>query len=204
MKKRVASVFLAVMVLFSLASCASSSESAPSTASSSAAQTKTTAEQNTSGTSDVFSDTTTVAPTTIKPADETTAKDPTTTSPTQPPVQAPTFTFSQKFPLEITSYGARFQILDAAISNVQMDGEGGCIFDFSCSAKRLDDGIAEAKTCAVQVKWFNGSGEQVKKTGQAVGKLAVGETGSCNTAIGRACSPGDCFTVTLEGQGTAG
>lgn len=89
-----------------------------------------------------------------------------------------------------------------------MDAEGGCTFDFICHAKRLEDGIAGKKACAVRVKWFNEAGEQVKATGPAVGSLEVGETGNCRTAMGMKPSemqgsPNDRFTVRLEGYGEA-
>jgi hypothetical protein len=140
---------------------------------------------------------------------KTTRIPPTSAPTTSNAIKAAAFTFSQTFPLEITAYGARFQILDAAISGVKMDADGGCTFNFSCSAKRLEDGIAGKKTCAVRVKWFNENGEQVKATGPAIGSLGVGETGRCNTVMGMKASemqgsPNSRFTVSLEGYGEAG
>jgi len=129
-------------------------------------------------------------------------------TPTVPSAQkTAAFTFSQKFPLEIVCYGARFQITDAKISAVEMSGDG-CSFQFSCSAKRLEDGVDGAKNCTVRIKWLNESGKQVKATTAGIGLLKPGESGHGNTTLGMKssemqASPNHRFTVVLEGYGTA-
>lgn len=117
------------------------------------------------------------------------------------------FYFFSKIPLEIVCYGARFQITDAKISAVEMSGDG-CSFQFRCSAKRLEDGIAGAKNCTVRIKWLDENGKQVKATTAGVGMLEVGESGRGNTTLGMKASemqssPNHRFTVVLEGYGTA-
>ncbi|MFR9112982.1 MAG: hypothetical protein ACLVJ7_14745 [Acutalibacteraceae bacterium] len=109
--------------------------------------------------------------------------------------------------MEIVCYGARFQITDAKISAVEMSGDG-CSFQFRCSAKRLEDGIAGAKNCTVRIKWLDENGKQVKATTAGVGMLEVGESGRGNTTLGMKASemqssPNHRFTVVLEGYGTA-
>lgn len=222
MIKRAVAVLFAVVFAASLASCAEPKPTPASTTGSSASDTEPgpTTTQSTGESSGVSSTASAESPysatrTTARPVStKTTVKKTTGLPPTSAPttsnaIKAAAFTFSQTFPLEITAYGARFQILDAAISGVKMDADGGCTFDFSCSAKRLEDGIAGKKTCAVRVKWFNENGEQVKATGPAIGSLDVGETGRCNTAMGMKASemqgsPNSRFTVSLEGYGEAG
>ncbi len=224
--KRIIAVWIAAALVVSLTSCGEAHLPASSTAEPSISHTdaQTTVASSTTGSSCAA---TTIETESRPPATQattrdaapskppstgvtsrTTTKERSTTSTTPSAQKAATFTFSQTFPLEITSYGARFQILDASISAVQMDAEGGCTFDFICQAKRLEDGIAGKKTCAVRVIWFNEAGEQVKATGPAVGSLEVGETGSCRTAIGMKPvemqgSPNGRFTVRLEGYGEA-
>lgn len=222
MIKRATAVLFAVVFAASLASCAEPKPPPTSTTGSSASDTEPgpTTTQSTGEFSGVSSTASAESPssatrTTARPAStKTTVKKTTRLPPTSAPttsnaIKAAAFTFSQTFPLEITAYGARFQILDAAISGVKMDADGGCTFNFSCSAKRLEDGIAGKKTCAVRVKWFNENGEQVKATGPAIGSLDVGETGRCNTVMGMKASemqgsPNSRFTVSLEGYGEAG
>ena len=221
MIKRAVAVLFAVVFAASLASCAESKPTPTSTTGSSASDTEPgPTTQSTGESSGVSSTASAESPssatrTTARPAStKTTVKKTTRIPPTSAPttsnaIKAAAFTFSQTFPLEITAYGARFQILDAAISGVKMDADGGCTFNFSCSAKRLEDGIAGKKTCAVRVKWFNENGEQVKATGPAIGSLDVGETGRCNTVMGMKASemqgsPNSRFTVSLEGYGEAG
>ena len=222
MIKRATAVLFAVVFAASLASCAEPKPTPASTTGSSASDTEPgpTTTQSTGEFSGVSSTASAESPssatrTTARPAStKTTVKKTTRLPPTSAPttsnaIKAAAFTFSQTFPLEITAYGARFQILDAAISGVKMDADGGCTFNFSCSAKRLEDGIAGKKTCAVRVKWFNENGEQVKATGPAIGSLDVGETGRCNTVMGMKASemqgsPNSRFTVSLEGYGEAG
>ena len=222
MIKRATAVLFAVVFAASLASCAEPKPTPTSTTGSSASDTEPgpTTTQSTGESSGVSSTASAESPssatrTTARPAStKTTVKKTTRIPPTSAPttsnaIKAAAFTFSQTFPLEITAYGARFQILDAAISGVKMDADGGCTFNFSCSAKRLEDGIAGKKTCAVRVKWFNENGEQVKATGPAIGSLGVGETGRCNTVMGMKASemqgsPNSRFTVSLEGYGEAG
>ena len=220
MIKRATAVLFAVVFAASLASCAEPKPTPASTTGSSASDTEPgPTTQSTGESSGVSSTASAESPssatrTTARPAStKTTVKKTTRIPPTSAPttsnaIKAAAFTFSQTFPLEITAYGARFQILDAAISGVKMDA-GGCTFNFSCSAKRLEDGIAGKKTCAVRVKWFNENGEQVKATGPAIGSLGVGETGRCNTVMGMKASemqgsPNSRFTVSLEGYGEAG
>jgi hypothetical protein len=219
--KRATAVLFAVVFAASLASCAEPKPTPASTTGSSASDTEPgPTTQSTGESSGVSSTASAESPssatrTTARPAStKTTVKKTTRIPPTSAPttsnaIKAAAFTFSQTFPLEITAYGARFQILDAAISGVKMDADGGCTFNFSCSAKRLEDGIAGKKTCAVRVKWFNENGEQVKATGPAIGSLGVGETGRCNTVMGMKASemqgsPNSRFTVSLEGYGEAG
>ncbi len=221
MIKRATAVLFAVVFAASLASCAEPKPTPASTTGSSASDTEPgPTTQSTGESSGVSSTASAESPssatrTTARPAStKTTVKKTTRIPPTSAPttsnaIKAAAFTFSQTFPLEITAYGARFQILDAAISGVKMDADGGCTFNFSCSAKRLEDGIAGKKTCAVRVKWFNENGEQVKATGPAIGSLGVGETGRCNTVMGMKASemqgsPNSRFTVSLEGCGEAG
>ena len=221
MIKRATAVLFAVVFAASLASCAEPKPTPASTPGSSASDTEPgPTTQSTGESSGVSSTASAESPssatrTTARPAStKTTVKKTTRIPPTSAPttsnaIKAAAFTFSQTFPLEITAYGARFQILDAAISGVKMDADGGCTFNFSCSAKRLEDGIAGKKTCAVRVKWFNENGEQVKATGPAIGSLGVGETGRCNTVMGMKASemqgsPNSRFTVSLEGYGEAG
>ncbi len=221
MIKRATAVLFAVVFAASLASCAEPKPTPASTTGSSASDTEPgPTTQSTGESSGVSSTASAESPssatrTTARPAStKTTVKKTTRIPPTSAPttsnaIKAAAFTFSQTFPLEITAYGARFQILDAAISGVKMDADGGCTFNFSCSAKRLEDGIAGKKTCAVRVKWFNENGEQVKATGPAIGSLGVGETGRCNTVMGMKASemqgsPNSRFTVSLEGYGEAG
>lgn len=221
MIKRAVAVLFAVVFAASLASCAEPKPTPASTTGSSASDTEPgPTTQSTGESSGVSSTASAESPssatrTTARPAStKTTVKKTTRIPPTSAPttsnaIKAAVFTFSQTFPLEITTYGARFQILDAAISGVKMDADGGCTFNFSCSAKRLEDGIAGKKTCAVRVKWFNENGEQVKATGPAIGSLDVGETGRCNTVMGMKASemqgsPNSRFTVSLEGYGEAG
>ena len=221
MIKRATAVLFAVVFAASLASCAEPKPTPASTTGSSASDTEPgPTTQSTGESSGVSSTASAESPssatrTTARPAStKTTVKKTTRIPPTSAPttsnaIKAAAFTFSQTFPLEITAYGARFQILDAAISGVKMDADGGCTFNFSCSAKRLEDGIAGKKTCAVRVKWFNENGEQVKATGPAWGSLGVGETGRCNTVMGMKASemqgsPNSRFTVSLEGYGEAG
>lgn len=221
MIKRATAVLFAVVFAASLASCAEPKPTPASTTGSSASDTEPgPTTQSTGESSGVSSTASAESPssatrTTARPAStKTTVKKTTRIPPTSAPttsnaIKAAAFTFSQTFPLEITAYGARFQILDAAISGVKMDADGGCTFNFSCSAKRLEDGIAGKKTCAVRVKWFNENGEQVKATGPAIGSLGVGETGRCNTVMGMKASemqgsPNSRFTVFLEGYGEAG
>lgn len=221
MIKRATAVLFAVVFAASLASCAEPKPTPASTTGSSASDTEPgPTTQSTGESSGVSSTASAESPssatrTTARPAStKTTVKKTTRIPPTSAPttsnaIKAAAFTFSQTFPLEITAYGARFQILDAAISGVKMDADGGCTFNFSCSAKRLEDGIAGKKTCAVRVKWFNENGEQVKATGPAIGSLDVGETGRCNTVMGMKASemqgsPNSRFTVSLEGYGEAG
>ena len=221
MIKRATAVLFAVVFAASLASCAEPKPTPASTTGSSASDTEPgPTTQSTGESSGVSSTASAESPssatrTTARPAStKTTVKKTTRIPPTSVPttsnaIKAAAFTFSQTFPLEITAYGARFQILDAAISGVKMDADGGCTFNFSCSAKRLEDGIAGKKTCAVRVKWFNENGEQVKATGPAIGSLGVGETGRCNTVMGMKASemqgsPNSRFTVSLEGYGEAG
>ena len=115
--------------------------------------------------------------------------------------------FLKNFRWEIVCYGARFQITDAKISAVEMSGDG-CSFQFRCSAKRLEDGIAGAKNCTVRIKWLDENGKQVKATTAGVGMLEVGESGRGNTTLGMKASemqssPNHRFTVVLEGYGTA-
>ena len=220
MIKRATAVLFAVVFAASLASCAEPKPTPASTTGSSASDTEPgPTTQSTGESSGVSSTASAESPssatrTTARPAStKTTVKKTTRIPPTSAPttsnaIKAAAFTFSQTFPLEITAYGARFQILDAAISGVKMDADGGCTFNFSCSAKRLEDGIAGKKTCAVRVKWFNENGEQVKATGPAIGSLGVGETGRCNTVMGMKASemqgsPNSRFTVSLEGYGEA-
>jgi len=219
--KRAVAVLFAVVFAASLASCAEPKPTPASTTGSSASDMEPgPTTQSTGESSGVSSTASAESPssatrTTARPAStKTTVKKTTRLPPTSAPttsnaIKAAAFTFSQTFPLEITAYGARFQILDAAISGVKMDADGGCTFNFSCSAKRLEDGIAGKKTCAVRVKWFNENGEQVKATGPAIGSLDVGETGRCNTVMGMKASemqgsPNSRFTVSLEGYGEAG
>lgn len=221
MIKRAVAVLFTVVFAASLASCAEPKPTPASTTGSSASDTEPgPTTQSTGESSGVSSTASAESPssatrTTARPAStKTTVKKTTRIPPTSAPttsnaIKAAVFTFSQTFPLEITAYGARFQILDAAISGVKMDADGGCTFNFSCSAKRLEDGIAGKKTCAVRVKWFNENGEQVKATGPAIGSLDVGETGRCNTVMGMKASemqgsPNSRFTVSLEGYGEAG
>ena len=221
MIKRATAVLFAVVFAASLASCAEPKPTPASTTGSSASDTEPgPTTQSTGESSGVSSTASAESPssatrTTARPAStKTTVKKTTRIPPTSAPttsnaIKAAAFTFSQTFPLEITAYGARFQILDAAISGVKMDADGGCTFNFSCSAKRLEDGIAGKKTCAVRVKWFNENGEQVKATGPAIGSLGVGETGRYNTVMGMKASemqgsPNSRFTVSLEGYGEAG
>ena len=221
MIKRATAVLFAVVFAASLASCAEPKPTPASTTGSSTSDTEPgPTTQSTGESSGVSSTASAESPssatrTTARPAStKTTVKKTTRIPPTSAPttsnaIKAAAFTFSQTFPLEITAYGARFQILDAAISGVKMDADGGCTFNFSCSAKRLEDGIAGKKTCAVRVKWFNENGEQVKATGPAIGSLGVGETGRCNTVMGMKASemqgsPNSRFTVSLEGYGEAG
>lgn len=221
MIKRAVAVLFAVVFAASLASCAEPKPTPASTTGSSASDTEPgPTTQSTGESSGVSSTASAESPssatrTTARPAStKTTVKKTTRIPPTSAPttssaIKAAAFTFSQTFPLEITAYGARFQILNAAISGVKMDADGGCTFNFSCSAKRLEDGIAGKKTCAVRVKWFNENGEQVKATGPAIGSLDVGETGRCNTVMGMKASemqgsPNSRFTVSLEGYGEAG
>lgn len=221
MIKRATAVLFTVVFAASLASCAEPKPTPTSTTGSSASDTEPgPTTQSTGESSGVSSTASAESPysatrTTARPAStKTTVKKTTRLPPTSAPttsnaIKAAAFTFSQTFPLEITAYGARFQILDAAISGVKMDADGGCTFNFSCSAKRLEDGIAGKKTCAVRVKWFNENGEQVKATGPAIGSLDVGETGRCNTVMGMKASemqgsPNSRFTVSLEGYGEAG
>lgn len=221
MIKRAVAVLFAVVFAASLASCAEPKPTPASTTGSSASDMEPgPTTQSTGESSGVSSTASAESPssatrTTARPAStKTTVKKTTRLPPTSAPttsnaIKAAAFTFSQTFPLEITAYGARFQILDAAISGVKMDADGGCTFNFSCSAKRLEDGIAGKKTCAVRVKWFNENGEQVKATGPAIGSLGVGETGRCNTVMGMKASemqgsPNSRFTVSLEGYGEAG
>lgn len=221
MIKRATAVLFAVVFAASLASCAEPKPTPASTTGSSASDTEPgPTTQSTGESSGVSSTASAESPssatrTTARPAStKTTVKKTTRIPPTSAPttsnaIKAAAFTFSQTFPLEITAHGARFQILDAAISGVKMDADGGCTFNFSCSAKRLEDGIAGKKTCAVRVKWFNENGEQVKATGPAIGSLGVGETGRCNTVMGMKASemqgsPNSRFTVSLEGYGEAG
>ncbi len=221
MIKRAVAVLFAVVFAASLASCAEPKPTPASTTGSSASDMEPgPTTQSTGESSGVSSTASAESPssatrTTARPAStKTTVKKTTRLPPTSAPttsnaIKAAAFTFSQTFPLEITAYGARFQILDAAISGVKMDADGGCTFNFSCSAKRLEDGIAGKKTCAVRVKWFNENGEQVKATGPAIGSLDVGETGRCNTVMGMKASemqgsPNSRFTVSLEGYGEAG
>ena len=221
MIKRATAVLFAVVFAASLASCVEPKPTPASTTGSSASDTEPgPTTQSTGESSGVSSTASAESPssatrTTARPAStKTTVKKTTRIPPTSAPttsnaIKAAAFTFSQTFPLEITAYGARFQILDAAISGVKMDADGGCTFNFSCSAKRLEDGIAGKKTCAVRVKWFNENGEQVKATGPAIGSLGVGETGRCNTVMGMKASemqgsPNSRFTVSLEGYGEAG
>ena len=226
MIKRATAVLFAVVFAASLASCAEPKPTPASTTGSSASDTEPGPTTQSTGESIGVSSTasaespssatrTTARPASTKTtAEKTTAKKTTLAPPTSAPttssaIKAAAFTFSQTFPLEITAYGARFQILDAAISGVKMDADGGCTFNFSCSAKRLEDGIAGKKTCAVRVKWFNENGEQVKATGPAIGSLDEGETGRCNTVMGMKASemqgsPNSRFTVFLEGYGEAG
>jgi len=88
-----------------------------------------------------------------------------------------------------------------------MSGDG-CSFQFRCSAKRLEDGIAGAKNCTVRIKWLDENGKQVKATTAGVGMLEVGESGRGNTTLGMKASemqssPNHRFTVVLEGYGTA-
>ena len=140
-------------------------------------------------------------------AEKNTAKRAESTSTAQSAQKTAAFTFSQKFPLEIVCYGARFQITDAKISAVEMSGDG-CSFQFRCSAKRLEDGIAGAKNCTVRIKWLDENGKQVKATTAGVGMLEVGESGRGNTTLGMKASemqssPNHRFTVVLEGYGTA-
>lgn len=220
MIKRAVAVLFAVVFEASLASCAEPKPTPASTTGSSASDMEPgPTTQSTGESSGVSSTASAESPssatrTTARPAStKTTVKKTTRLPPTSAPttsnaIKAAAFTFSQTFPLEITAYGARFQILDAAISGVKMDADGGCTFNFSCSAKRLEDGIAGKKTCAVRVKWFNENGEQVKATGPAIGSLDVGETGRCNTVMGMKASemqgsPNSRFTVSLEGYGEA-
>lgn len=222
MIKRAVAVLFTVVFAASLASCAEPKPTPASTTGSSASDTEPgpTTTQSTGESSGVSStasaeSSSSATRTTARPAStKTTVKKTTRIPPTSAPttsnaIKAAAFTFSQTFPLEITAYGARFQILNAAISGVKMDADGGCTFNFSCSAKRLEDGIAGKKTCAVRVKWFNENGEQVKATGPAIGSLDVGETGRCNTVMGMKASemqgsPNSRFTVSLEGYGEAG
>ena len=221
MIKRATAVLFAVVFAASLASCAEPKPTPASTTGSSASDTEPGPTTQSTGESSGVSSTasaespssatrTTARPASTKTtAEKTTAKKTTLAPPTSSAIKAAAFTFSQTFPLEITAYGARFQILDAAISGVKMDADGGCTFNFSCSAKRLEDGIAGKKTCAVRVKWFNENGEQVKATGPAIGSLDEGETGRCNTVMGMKASemqgsPNSRFTVFLEGYGEAG
>lgn len=222
MIKRAVAVLFTVVFAASLASCAEPKPTPASTTGSSASNTEPgpTTTQSTGESSGVSStasaeSSSSATRTTARPAStKTTVKKTTRIPPTSAPttsnaIKAAAFTFSQTFPLEITAYGARFQILNAAISGVKMDADGGCTFNFSCSAKRLEDGIAGKKTCAVRVKWFNENGEQVKATGPAIGSLDVGETGRCNTVMGMKASemqgsPNSRFTVSLEGYGEAG
>ena len=221
MIKRAVAVLFAVVFAASLASCAEPKPTPASTTGSSASDMEPgPTTQSTGESSGVSSTASAESPssatrTTARPAStKTTVKKTTRLPPTSAPttsnaIKAAAFTFSQTCPLEITAYGARFQILDAAISGVKMDADGGCTFNFSCSAKRLEDGIAGKKTCAVRVKWFNENGEQVKATGPAIGSLDVGETGRCNTVMGMKASemqgsPNSRFTVSLEGYGEAG
>ena len=221
MIKRATAVLFAVVFAASLASCAEPKPTPASTTGSSASDTEPgPTTQSTGESSGVSSTASAESPssatrTTARPAStKTTVKKTTRIPPTSAPttsnaIKAAAFTFSQTFPLEITAYGARFQILDAAISGVKMDADGGCTFNFSCSAKRLEDGIARKKTCDVRVIWFNENGEQVKATGPAIGSLGVGETGRCNTVMGMKASemqgsPNSRFTVSLEGYGEAG
>lgn len=221
MIKRAVAVLFAVVFAASLASCAEPKPTPASTTGSSASDMEPgPTTQSTGESSGVSSTASAESPssatrTTARPAStKTTVKKTTRLPPTSAPttsnaIKAAAFTFSQTFPLEITAYGARFQILDAAISGVKMDADGGCTFNFSCSAKRLEDGIAGKKTCAVRVKWFNENGEQVNATGPAIGSLDVGETGRCNTVMGMKASemqgsPNSRFTVSLEGYGEAG
>lgn len=221
MLKRAVAVLFTVVFAASLASCAEPKLTPASTTGSSASDTEPgPTTQSTGESSGVSSTASAESPysatrTTARPAStKTTVKKTTRLPPTSAPttssaIKAAAFTFSQTFPLEITAYGARFQILDAAISGVKMDADGGCTFNFSCSAKRLEDGIAGKKTCAVRVKWFNENGEQVKATGPAIGSLDEGETGRCNTVMGMKASemqgsPNSRFTVFLEGYGEAG
>ena len=221
MIKRAVAVLFAVVFAASLASCAEPKPTPASTTGSSASDMEPgPTTQSTGESSGVSSTASAESPssatrTTARPAStKTTVKKTTRLPPTSAPttsnaIKAAAFTFSQTFPLEITAYGARFQILDAAISGVKMDADGGCTFNFSCSAKRLEDGIAGKKTCAVRVKWFNENGEQVKATGPAIGSLDVGETGRCNTVMGMKASemqgsPNSRCTVSLEGYGEAG
>lgn len=219
--KRVMAIVFASALAFSLVSCAEPELSPSSTtAESSALETalKTTAEQSTLSSTSLSSTvpTETTKPTTLRPRTttisssvrQTTEKRATAAPTTQSPQKAAAFTFSQTFPLEITSYGARFQILDAKITAVNMDADGGCTFDFVCNAKRLEDGIVGKKTCAIRIKWLNESGEQVKTTAPAIGSLDVGETGRCNTSMGMKPSEmqgsaDSRFTVLLEGYGEA-
>ena len=221
MIKRAVAVLFAVVFAASLASCAEPKPTPASTTGSSASDMEPGPTTQSTGESSGVSSTasaerpSSATRTTARPAStKTTVKKTTRLPPTSAPttsnaIKAAAFTFSQTFPLEITAYGARFQILDAAISGVKMDADGGCTFNFSCSAKRLEDGIAGKKTCAVRVKWFNENGEQVKATGPAIGSLDVGETGRCNTVMGMKASemqgsPNSRFTVSLEGYGEAG
>ena len=226
MKKQVFAVLLACILAASLAAC-SGVEEEPSGAGeslSSGAQEQTVTPAQT--TADSGSDTAvaektereetmrgnaaTQPPSTKAPVKTTHAAEKATDPHTEKATAAQktaTFTFSQKFPIEVTCYGARVQILSAEISAVKMT-ENGCSFDFICSAKRLEDGLGGEKSCSVRIKWLDENGKQVKATTAGIGLLAEGETGRGNTAIGMKASelqssPNHRFTVVLEGYGTA-
>ena len=71
--------------------------------------------------------------------------------------------------------------------SLEMSGDG-CSFQFSCSAKRLEDEVDGAKNCTVRIKWLNESGKQVKATTAGIGLLKPGESGHGNTTLGKKSS----------------
>ena len=162
MKKRLPAFLLAAMLVASLAACSVGEGELPETAGSSLTNGQT-GETNPSSKPVGLTEPSTIlaaepssaltterVPASKKPAatgaaEKNTAKRAESTSTAQSAQKTAAFTFSQKFPLEIVCYGARFQITDAKISAVEMSGDG-CSFQFRCSAKRLEDGIAGAKT----------------------------------------------------------